>query len=236
MDLPGILSYRVERLKFKATSLDLGLALIATFLLPIACWLLLDWSGAILPLLLYYGVFCTAIVLWRKKSLDYVRPVSWSFKLFIGLLALQIFIQTNAYLTVIPVNDPWDRVLLTLLIWVPINAAMEQLLWVYIFDAFETRWTERRKRFIGGVIGMLMAVLFVGLIHVLFWSKFLPSFESITPWSQIFLIAQSVITPGYLLLYRRTGSMWPVFAIHIIADAVLVLGAMYSIWPALWTL
>jgi len=26
------------------------------------------------------------------------------------------------------------------------------------------------------------------------------------------------------------------FAIHIIADAVLVLGAMYSIWPALWTL
>jgi predicted Abi (CAAX) family protease len=113
---------------------------------------------------------------------------------------------------------------------------MEQLLWVYIFDAFETRWTERRKRFIGGVIGMLMAVIFVGLIHVMFWSKFLPSFESITPWSQIFLIAQFLITPGYLLLYRRTGSMWPVFAIHIIADAVLVLGAMYSIWPAFWTL
>jgi predicted Abi (CAAX) family protease len=83
---------------------------------------------------------------------------------------------------------------------------------------------------------MLMAVIFVGLIHVLFWSRFLPSFESITPWSQIFLIAQFLITPGYLLLYRRTGSMWPVFAIHIIADAVLVLGAMYSIWPALWTL
>jgi hypothetical protein len=76
---------------------------------------------------------------------------------------------------------------------------------------------------------MLMAVIFVGLIHVMFWSKFLPSFESITPWSQIFLIAQFLITPGYLLLYRRTGSMWPVFA-------VLVLGAMYPIWPALWTL
>jgi hypothetical protein len=188
------------------------------------------------PLILYYGVFCVAIVLWRKKSLDYVRPVSWSFKLFVGLLALQLFVQTIAYLTIIPVNDPREGVLLTLLIWVPINAAMEQLLWVYIFDAFETRWTERRKRFIGGVIGMLMAVIFVGLIHVMFWSKFLPSFESITPWSQIFLIAQFLITPGYLLLYRRTGSMWPVFAIHIIADAVLVLGAMYSIWPALWTL
>ncbi len=83
---------------------------------------------------------------------------------------------------------------------------------------------------------MVLAVIFVGLIHVLFWSKFLPSFASVTPWSQIFLIAQFIITPGYLLMYRRTGSMWLIFAIHIIADAVLVVGARYSIWPALWAL
>jgi hypothetical protein len=132
-------------------------------------------------------------------------------------------------------SDQLD-VLLTLLIWVPLNAAMEQLLWVYIFDAFETRWTEKRKRFLGGVVGMLLAVIFVGLIHVIFWTKFLPSFESIMPWSQLFLIAQFVITPGYLLLYRRTGSMWPIFVIHIISDAVLVLSAMYSIGSQLWTL
>jgi len=50
------------------------------------------------------------------------------------------------------------------------------------------------------------------------------------------LFSQFLITPGYLLLYRRNGSMWPVFAIHVIADAVLVLGAMYFIWPALCTL
>jgi hypothetical protein len=235
MDLPGALSYRVDRLKFKATNLDLVLALIATFLLPVACWLLLDWGGALLPLILYYGVFCLAIVLWRKKSLDYVRPVSWAIELFIGLMALQIVAQTAGYLTIIPVSDPWEGVLLTLIIWVPINAAMEQLLWVYIYDAFETRWTEKRKRFVGGLVGMLMAIIFVGLIHVLFWASFLPSFDSITPWSQIFLTAQFLITPGYLLLYRRTGSMWPIFIIHIIADAVLVLGAMYSIWPSLWT-
>jgi hypothetical protein len=34
--------YRAENLKFKATNLDLCLAFIATFLLPIACWLLLE--------------------------------------------------------------------------------------------------------------------------------------------------------------------------------------------------
>jgi hypothetical protein len=236
MDLPGILSYRVDRLKFKATNLDLALALTATFLLPVACWLLLDWSGAFLPLVLYYGVFCLAIVLWRKQSVDYVMPVTWSFKLFVGLMAVQVVAQTAAYLTIIPVNDPWEGVLSTLIIWVPINAAMEQLLWVYIFDSFETRWTERRKRFVGGVIGMSLAIIFVGLIHILFWAKFLPSFESMTPWSQVFLASQFVITPGYILLYRRTGSMLPIFLIHIIADTVLVIGAMYSIWPSLWTL
>jgi membrane protease YdiL (CAAX protease family) len=236
MDLPGMLSYRVDRLKFKATNLDLVLALIPTLLLPLVCWLLLDWSGALLPLILYYGVFCVAIVLWRKKSLDYVRPVTWSIKLFIVPIGLQIVTQTAAYVTIIPDNDPWQGVLLTLVIWVPLNAAMEQLLWVYIFDAFETRWTEKRSRFVGEVVGMLLAIIFVGLIHVLFWAEFLPSFESITPWSQIFLAAQFVITPGYLLLYRRTGSIWPIFLIHIISDAVLALGAMYSIWPSLWTL
>ncbi len=73
VDLPGILSYRVESLKFRATNLDLVLALVATFLLPLACWALFDWSGALLPLVLYYGVFCVAIVLWRKKSLEYVE-------------------------------------------------------------------------------------------------------------------------------------------------------------------
>jgi hypothetical protein len=236
MDLPGILSYRVECLKFRATNLDLVLALVATFLLPLACWALFEWSGALLPLLLYYGIFCVAIVLWRKKSLEYERPVSWSLKLFIALMAVQIVTQTAAYMTIISSDDPWEGVLLTLLIWVPLNAAMEQLLWVYIFDAFETRWTERRARFIGGVIGMLLSIIFVGMIHVLFWAEFLPTFESVTPWSQIFLASQFIITPGYLLLYRRTGSMWPLFLIHIVSDATLVIAGTYSIWPYLWTL
>jgi hypothetical protein len=30
--------------------------------------------------------------------------------------------------------------------------------------------------------------------------------------------------------------MWPIFALHIIADATLVLAGQYSIVPDLWTL
>ena len=236
MDLPGIISHRVERLKFKATNLDLVLALVATFLLPLACMLLLDWSGALLPLMLYYAVFCFALVYWRKGSLEYFRPMSWVLPLFLFLLLVQGLTQLAGALTIVPSDDELVGVALTLLIWVPLNALAEQLLWVYIFDAFETRWTERRKRFVGGIIGILMTLIFVGMIHALFWGSFLPSFESVAPWSYIFFATQFIITPGYLFLYRRSGSMWPIFVIHIIADATLVLAGQYSIIPDLWTL
>ncbi len=236
MDLPGLLSYRVDRLTFRATNSDLLIALVATFLLPVACYILLTNTGALLPLLLYYGVFCVGVVLWRKGSLDYGRPVAWALPLFLMLLAVQLIGQVGGVLTIVPRNDDLLGVALTLLIWVPVNALAEQLLWVYIFDAFETRWTERRKRFAGGLIGILLTLMFVGLIHALFWGEFLPSFENVAPWSQIFFATQFILTIGYLLLYRRTGSMRPIFLIHIIADATLVLGAMYSMVPDLWTL
>jgi hypothetical protein len=236
MDLPGTISFQAVRLRFKATNIDLVLALVATFLLPVACMLLLNWSGALLPLALYYGVFCFALVYWRKGSLEYFKPISWVWPLFLFLLAIQALTQVSGALTIVPTNDDLVGVVLTLLLWVPLNAFAEQLLWVYIFDSFETRWTERRKRFIGGVIGILLTLIFVGMIHALFWGSFLPSFESVAPWSYIFFASQFIITPGYLFLYRRAGSMWPIFVIHIIADATLVLAAQYSIIPDLWIL
>ena len=236
MDLPGMISFRVARLKFRSTNLDLALALVATFLLPLACMVLLDWSGALLPLVLYYGVFCFALVYKRKGSLEYFKPISWVWPLFLFLLSIQVLTQVAGALTIVPTDDEMVGVVLTLLLWVPLNALAEQLLWVYIFDSFETRWTERRKRFIGGIVGILLALVFVGMIHALFWGSFLPSFESVAPWSYIFFATQFVITPGYLFLYRRSGSMWPIFALHIIADATLVIAAQYSIIPDLWVL
>ncbi|MBI0583308.1 MAG: hypothetical protein ISF22_03670 [Methanomassiliicoccus sp.] len=219
---------------FKAANIDVAIALVATFLLPVACHFLLRWTGALLPLALYYGAFCVSVVLWRKGSLQYVRPRSWAWPLFLVLLAIQLVAQACAALTVVPVNDPLPGVVLTLLIWVPINALAEQLLWVYIFEAFGTRWVEGIKRTAGMAAGVLMTVVFVGLIHAIFWGEFLPGFESVFPLSQIFFASQFVMTVGYLLLFRRTGSMVPLFLLHIIADATLVVAAMYSIVPDLF--
>lgn len=222
--------------EFRATNLDLAIALVATFLLPMVCWLLLSWTGALVPLALYYGVFCVGVVLWRKGSLQYVRPRSWALPLFLLLLAVQLLAQACAALTVVPVNDPLPGVLLTLAIWVPVNALSEQLLWVYIYEAFQTRWAGGAGRTVGTAVGILMAITFVGLIHALFWGEFLPSFESVFPLSQIFFASQFVMTVGYLFLFQRTRSMVPLFLLHVIADATLVLAAMYSIVPDLWTL
>ena len=105
MDLPGLLYYRVDRLKFRATNLDMLIALVATFLLPVACAFLLSNTGALLPLLLYYGVFCFGVVLWRKGSLDYVRPVALALPLFLVLLATQLISQVGGVLTIVPRND-----------------------------------------------------------------------------------------------------------------------------------
>ncbi|MDW5562127.1 MAG: hypothetical protein SA339_02790 [Methanomassiliicoccus sp.] len=132
--------------------------------------------------------------------------------------------------------DPLPGVAVSLALWVPINALSEQLLWVYIFEAFQTRWKKGVGRVAGTVVGVLMTIIFVGLIHALFWGEFLPGFRSVFPLSQIFLSAQFVMTVGYLLLFQRTRSMVPLFLLHIIADAALVLGAAYSIVPDLWTL
>jgi hypothetical protein len=77
----------------------------------------------------------------------------------------------------------------------------------HIFDSLETRWTKRRKRLTGGVVGVLMTLVFVGMIHGLFWGEFLPSFESVAPWSRIFFVGQFIMTPGYLPLIRHSGSM-----------------------------
>jgi hypothetical protein len=221
---------------FRASNLDIAIAVVATFLLPAACWLLWQWTGALLPLALYYGVFCVGVVLWRKGSLQYVRPRSWALPLFLFLLAFQLVAQASAALTIMPVNDPLWGVLLTFAVWVPVNALAEQLLWVYIFEAFATRWSRRSLSIAGTALGVLMTIIFVGLIHAIFWGEFLPGFESVFPLSQIFFASQFVMTVGYLALFRRTGSMVPLFLLHVIADATLVLGAMYSIVPDLWTL
>ena len=53
--------------------LDLYLAAIIAFLLPVIAGLLYGLTGALLPMLLYYGL-AWGIVKWRRKSSGYFNP------------------------------------------------------------------------------------------------------------------------------------------------------------------
>ncbi|MDD1777595.1 MAG: hypothetical protein LUQ65_05445 [Candidatus Helarchaeota archaeon] len=111
---------------------------------------------------------------------------------------------------------------------------MEQLIWIYTYDAFARRFSENPRKNLFVILGLLLSIILVGLIHAFFWGKFLPGFNHIAPSYQIFFVLQLIITPGYILLYIKTRSMLPIALIHIIADIALVIGAGYSILPSLF--
>jgi len=224
-----------KAIEFKPSNLDLLLAVIASIGMPLLCGFLYDFTGSFIPILIYYVIFCIGVVKWRKKSFEYHLPQNWDWKIFIALLAIQIITQILALIIIIPAAS-FDAIgfYLTLFIWAPVNSIMEQLIWIYVYDAFARRFpgTPRKNLFV--VLGILLSIILVGLIHAFFWGKFLPGFNHIAPFYQIFFVLQLIITPGYILLYTRTRSILPIALIHIISDVALVIGAGYSILPSLF--
>jgi len=220
--------------EFRASNVDCVIALLVAVGLPLVCGVLYPFTGALVPLLLYYGVCCVGIVKWRRGTLEYRRPRTWALPVFLTMLALQVVQQALGLLFLPPHMYPdLGGVLLTLLLWAPLNAVMEQLIWIYCFDAFATRFSEGRKKLVFTIVGVILMVMLVGLIHAFFWVQFTPSVTPVFPFSAIFFALQFVITPLYILLYRRTQSMIPLALIHVISDVALVLGPGFSILPFL---
>lgn len=221
---------------FRSTNLDLMLAvLIAVVLPPATAWLLEVTGGAAAGLVLYYGVCCVGVVLWRRGTLGYHPVAQWPWLLFgISLITPALIATLNAFY--LPrVDAPWLGVLITLFIWAPLNAAMEQLSWFYVLDAWRFRWRTGALRWVGLTVGIVLLLALVALIHIFFWSRFLPtSQESAPDWAQA---AQQLfyypLVLSYWFLYHRSRSMWPTFVVHFLVDAQLAILARYSILPFL---
>ena len=134
--------------------------------------------------------------------------------------------------------DPLNPVgwILTLTIWAPMNAFSEQLIWLYTFDSFAEFYKEGRKRSAMILIGGGLYIALIGLIHALFWGKFLLESSYVFGFTQVFFIIQFIMPIGYVFLYRGTGSMWPVGIIHLLLNVTGVLFSGYSILPYLVTI
>jgi hypothetical protein len=213
--------------------LDLVLAVVLAFGLPFACaWLFGATGGALAGLLLYYVGGCIVVVRWRKGTLDYRRPARWPWALFgAGLVLVAIITATNAG-AYPDYGAPPLGLAITALVWAPLNGALEQLSWQYVLDAWRNRWPAGRLRWVGATVGIVLILALVALIHLLFWTLFLPvKSGDTTPWTTPVL--NSLLTAVYVLLYYQSRSMWPTFAIHTLVDLQLVLLANYSILPDL---
>ena len=135
---------------FHATNLDLVLASLIALGLPFATsWLYTATGGATASLILYYVVCCVIVVLWRKRTLDYHRPARWPW-LLLGLsLLLPLANAALNWGTLPNAHAPLWGLLVTALVWAPMNAALEQLSWFYVFDAWRNRWRAGNLRWVG---------------------------------------------------------------------------------------
>ncbi|CAE7222794.1 unnamed protein product [Symbiodinium natans] len=241
------------------TCLDVALALSAVCLLPLCCRKLLESCGAALPLLLYYGLYCVLIVRWRRGTFGYSPPwnlVPWrfppnslqrcrSYKLvaaFCVLLAVQACAQVASFETIqVDQDASWTQAgfLCTLLVWAPANSMLEQLSWLYCFDAFDKYGLSEvpfsmGRRLAQSTLGLLACLALVGSIHVFFWTKFLPDYVRVEPQHTVLFTSRFVVTPGYILVREWSQSMTPVAMVHILSDVCLVLGSRYDLLPRLF--
>lgn len=227
---------------YRPTSLDLVIAAIAALIMPVFAGYLFDMTGALIPMAMYYGLFALIIVRWRRGSLGYEidrENLKGQFRRYLTpLFGMLFFLQTVlvivSWFTLVRTGflEPIGWVL-TLVIWAPINAFSEQLIWLYTFDSFAEYYKEGRKRSVMVFIGGALYIALIGMIHALFWGKFLLESNYVFVFTEVFFIIQFIIPIGYIFLYRRTGSMWPLGIIHVFLNLAGVLISGYSILPFL---
>ncbi|MFW9817226.1 MAG: hypothetical protein ACFFEW_14955 [Candidatus Thorarchaeota archaeon] len=227
---------------FQPTYLDLVLAPLAAIGLPIAAGYLFTVTGALIPLILYYGVFCWAIVRWRRGTVGYeinrgeirMQFAGYVSSIFVILLILQLILIGFEFITFQQVSDfNLFGFIITLVIWAPFNAFSEQLIWIYTFDSYAEFFKEGPRRKVMIAIGGLLYIALISLIHLLFWILVLPEGQYVFPFSQMFVPIQTLISIGYVFLYRKSKSMWPLGIIHVLINITAIALSGYSILPVL---
>jgi hypothetical protein len=223
--------------KWKPKSLDLVLSLIIGIGFPIIAQRLLFMTGALIPMLIYYGM-AWGISKWRRGSTGYFNKFNRKppivFFVNLGVIILSLIF---AYFTrIVDLNINILGVVLTALIWAPINASSEQILWIYIFEAWDlypSKPKENKKDYIYSIIGFLLFTSFVGLIHVFFWVNFLHTVESNNIFGIIFVLLTSLSGILHLVVWRKSNQMIYTFIPHFMLNLIPLFWTGYSIIPYL---
>ena len=218
---------------WRPVKLDLIFSLVIATSLPFVAGFLLARTGAFLPLVLYYGL-AWAFVKWRRGSIGYGNPFPakppWSFYLNVVVI-LGCLVCAWIAKIVNPNIQPLG-ILLTALVWAPLNAATEQILWIYLFEAWDLYPEQMKVAY--RLIGLLLFAAFVGLIHAQFWAKFLTTVESGTFFGVLFIILTSVSGFLHIVVWRQSRQMVFTFIPHLMLNMVPLFWTYYSIVPYLF--
>jgi hypothetical protein len=219
--------------KWQPKKIDLAIAAVTAVIFPIIAGLLYGTTGALLPMVLYYGI-AWSLIKWRRGSTGYFNPfpktVSVFFYLNVGVI---LFSLVCAYLArnIFP-NKEFFGILITALIWAPLNAASEQLLWIYIFEAWDLYPSKSKLGY--RLVGLILFSAFVGMIHTMYWAKFLTTVDSHQVFGVIFVILTSVSGFLHLVVWRKTNQMIFTFIPHFLLNLIPIFWTGYSILPFLF--
>ncbi len=222
---------------WKPDRLDIFISLVMTLLFPLLASLLLDVSGALIPMILYYGS-AWGISIWRRGSTGYhlrnLKRPPLSFYIHVVIIVIILIL---AYFSRIIVLEPVVLgIILTALLWTVANASSEQLLWIYIFDTWDLYGRDhfqRRGRIIMRIMGLLMFTIFVGTIHTMYWAKFLHTVNPELTIGMIFIIGTSISGYLHIIVWRKSSEMLYTFIPHYLLNLFPLFWTGYSILPYL---
>jgi hypothetical protein len=222
---------------FHPTIPDLFLSAGMALLFPLLAGVLLMVSGALLPMVLYYSA-AWGISIWRRGASGYrlkklpSPPVSFYIQLFVIAVALIL-----SYFARIKVTNPAIvEVVLTAVVWAVVNASSEQLLWIYIFDAWDLYKKDEfsvRSRILMRISGCLLFTVFVGTIHTMYWAKILHTVNSGTIIGILFIVATTISGYLHVVVWRQSSRMIYTFIPHFLLNLVPLFWTGYSIFPYL---
>lgn len=220
--------------QWQSKKLDLYLAVLIAFFLPIIAGFLYGQTGALLPMLLYYGL-AWGIVKWRRKSTGYFnafpKRITPFFYVNLGVILTSLvcaYLARNQF-----PSSTTTGILITALIWAPLNAATEQLLWIYLFESWDLYPTKTRPAF--RLIGLVLFTVFVGLIHTMFWAKFLETVDSKQLFGIAFVLLTTVSGFLHLVVWRKSNQMILTFIPHFLLNLIPIFWTNYSILPFLFS-
>jgi hypothetical protein len=218
--------------RWQPKRLDLWLAVLVALLLPIGAGLLYGSTGALLPIILYYGL-AWGLVIWRRGSTGYFKPfprrITLYFYINLGVILVSLvcaYLARNQFSA-----GNVTGILITALVWAPLNAATEQLLWIYIFEAWDLYPAKPRPVF--RLIGLVLFTAFVGMIHTMFWAKFLTTVDSKQVLGVVFILLTTVSGFLHLVVWRKSNHMILTFIPHFLLNLVPIVWTYYSILPYL---